>query len=331
MIGNSLNKLAVKTTFSFAITGFATLLTLSTANAGFDWVPPAGTSASESVSTTVPILDSLESVVPVPVPLPPVLDGDMGAPSLMSGMSGDITAPGIAVIPAVNQMPMAAVPVDMSPNIRSATQPDRFYEDVHGFGDGLPLAMALGQIVPPDYTYSFAEGVDPGTRVSWEGGRPWNLVLIDMMAPHGFEPAIIDKTVVVRVAAIPAPPPVPAYMVPPPAQAKVTPIPAPYRSHELVSSSATGEGVLDPRFVTSWEGYPGSSLKRVLENWSEQAHVKLYWRSPYDYPLNSAFRIQGTYPEAVEAILSAYGASVPSPAGRLHPNLPYGPSVLIVE
>ena len=52
-----------------------------------------------------------------------------------------------------------------------------------GFGSEIPLAMALRQVVPADYAYAFGNGVNPGYRVSWNGGQPWNDVVFAMINP----------------------------------------------------------------------------------------------------------------------------------------------------
>lgn len=54
-----------------------------------------------------------------------------------------------------------------------------------GFGDGIPLAFALRQIVPRGVRLTLANGVDPDARVSWQGGRPWTQVLGQAVAPLG--------------------------------------------------------------------------------------------------------------------------------------------------
>lgn len=59
------------------------------------------------------------------------------------------------------------------------------YDVIEGFGADMPLALALRQIVPPSYAFSFGEGINPGTKISWNGGKPWNEVLKDALAPLG--------------------------------------------------------------------------------------------------------------------------------------------------
>ena len=54
-----------------------------------------------------------------------------------------------------------------------------------GFGDAVPLRFALRQIVPARATVRLAEGVDPDLPVDWRGGRRWDRVLADAVAPLG--------------------------------------------------------------------------------------------------------------------------------------------------
>jgi hypothetical protein len=56
-----------------------------------------------------------------------------------------------------------------------------------GFGADLPLIIALQQVVPAGFQYAFANGVDPGVIVSWEGGKNWRDVLADALRPVRLE------------------------------------------------------------------------------------------------------------------------------------------------
>lgn len=68
------------------------------------------------------------------------------------------------------------------------------YKVIEGFGADIPLAVALSQVVPPQYAYSFGNGVNPGDLVSWNGGKPWNEVLDEMVTPLGIETSIQGNT-----------------------------------------------------------------------------------------------------------------------------------------
>ncbi len=90
--------------------------------------------------------------------------------------------------------PAAAPMPDLS---RPAAAPGQYNEAV-GFGRDLPLALALSQIVPPEYSYAFEKDVNVGTAVSWQGGKPWNAVLDDMLATSGMRAVIEGNQVTIR-------------------------------------------------------------------------------------------------------------------------------------
>lgn len=54
---------------------------------------------------------------------------------------------------------------------------------VQGFGDNIPLAHAIEQIVPENYVVSFGKGVSVNEPVSWRGGTDWKSVL-DVLAKN---------------------------------------------------------------------------------------------------------------------------------------------------
>jgi len=72
-------------------------------------------------------------------------------------------------------------------------------------------------------------------------------------------------------------------------------------------------------------------LKTVLESWSNLEGVDLFWSADYDYDLIGDVNISGNFEEAVEELLKGFSDAKPKPVGRLHPNLPHGPAVLVIE
>jgi hypothetical protein len=88
---------------------------------------------------------------------------------------------------------------------------------------------------------------------------------------------------------------------------------------------------MNPYAMSYWQAEKGDSLRNVLQSWSDDAGVRLYWVPSADYKLPDAIRLQGSYTDAVTQILGAYNDAPARPVGRLHPNLPMGPSVLIIE
>lgn len=85
-------------------------------------------------------------------------------------------------------------PLLSSPQKAPSSQPD---DVVQGFGSDMPLALALRQVVPPSYAFSFGDDVNAGYRVSWDGGKPWNQVVNDMIAPLGLVAVIRGKQVII--------------------------------------------------------------------------------------------------------------------------------------
>lgn len=82
--------------------------------------------------------------------------------------------------------------------VATATQTPSDKAVLEGFGSDMPLALALQQIVPADYATSFESGVNVGQIVSWDGGKPWDQVVNEMLAPLQLQAVIVNKTVHVR-------------------------------------------------------------------------------------------------------------------------------------
>jgi hypothetical protein len=72
------------------------------------------------------------------------------------------------------------------------------YAEAVGFGRDLPLALALSQIIPNDYSHRFANDANAGAIVSWEGGKPWNQALNDMLSAKGMTATIQGKQVIIQ-------------------------------------------------------------------------------------------------------------------------------------
>jgi hypothetical protein len=97
------------------------------------------------------------------------------------------------VKPAPDVLPMPAAPsapgppaVSDTPHIDPGDIADKqIVPLVRGFGDHVPLAFAVRQIVPARIKVSYGPGVDPDTLVSWKGGDTWPAVLGRAIRPHG--------------------------------------------------------------------------------------------------------------------------------------------------
>lgn len=438
------------------------------AYAGFEWTPPPPAPAMAAMPAeamhNVPASPAafVEAIELTPAPV--TSEGDvaplMEAPAPMAVVE-DIALPAPAPTPAIEQESTALPASPFSETLDAPVAAGGPYAEAMGFGTDIPLALAMGQIVPSTFSYSFASNVAPGLKISWNGGKPWNQVLNESLAPHGLQAKIVGTAVIVRTvsggasaldetARLPdhamsdfsaqsqealmrekatteavaepagtqvslrgegtadnyprrspqkknfrgsiftpdekkgnsAPPP-PAMEVDhaviienevrgsamPPRDADVAaafepaapasmlraiPAAAPtpltttqkisYADEAVIDRASVlterdvpgvvennSSKTLDPFEVSFWRAEANENLQDVLKSWSETAGVEVLWDSGYDYKLPAAISLHGTFPDAVSKVFSLYGKVEPRPQGRLHPNLPKGPSVLLVE
>jgi len=157
---------------AIALIGFAT-----TAQAGFEWRGPLEPPTPPAAQI---------------VPAPAVTD-DLPAP--VTSWDGVTSAAPVAVAPVDPAAPSPA----LAPFVAATPLPEPVEagDVLSGFGSDLPLVIALQQVVPAGYQYSFAEGVHLGQPVSWEGGKPWQHVLSDMLAKEGLGYRLQNNVVVV--------------------------------------------------------------------------------------------------------------------------------------
>lgn len=101
---------------------------------------------------------------------------------------------------AVNTSPSAPRGPEAFNDIKAQPAANGGYTDAVGFGRDLPLALALSQVVPPEYSYAFAQDVNVGSTVSWQGGKPWNQVLDDMLGQSGMKAVIQDNQITIQNA-----------------------------------------------------------------------------------------------------------------------------------
>jgi hypothetical protein len=245
-------------------------------------------------------------------------------------------------------------PVELS---KPAPQSDT--DLIQGFGKDLPLVIALRQVVPPNYAYHFDEGVAPGQKVSWQGGKAWPQVLSDMLISNDLQAMIVGNVITVQKSGPPAAQK-PAPAVNPdsvkateksslPSAETLTRAPSDDRTEaqaaeaaerkavsDKAPASAASSGkekapVVDTLSTKNWETKPGKTLRETLEDWSKIAGTEIEWMNPYDYPVEHSFAYQGRFDDAVDSLLALYAQETPRPRAKLYPNLPSGPSVLMIN
>lgn len=182
----------------------ATVLFAGVAQAGFEWKGPAtaplpaaapASPTSEGYPEPVIMWDGASSMPAQKVGA--VESAPVGPVELSPSSSALVpnVAPQQGTI-ASPQISVASQPLVPPPSaIHAASALADSGETVVGFGSDLPLAIALQQIVPAGFQFAFGVGVNPGTSVSWEGGKPWKTVLSETLAPKGYG-FVIDNNVV---------------------------------------------------------------------------------------------------------------------------------------
>ncbi len=124
------------------------------------------------------------------------------APQSGPALQSDTTLAPIGMMPdALGQptIPVTAVPIDAPTPVDQAVVAATPSDVLSGFGTDLPLVIALQQVAPAGYQFSFAPGVDPGQRVSWQGGKPWGDVARDMLSASGLGYELQDGHVLMVV------------------------------------------------------------------------------------------------------------------------------------
>lgn len=123
-------------------------------------------------------------------------------PKDQAGTAYNASAPVPVSAPTPVPDPVIPMPVVEEPQKIVKPQPapvvtaPQDFSEVVGFGSDMPLALALPQVVPTGYSFSFSNGVNPGQRVSWDGGgRSWDVVVSEMISPLNLAANVHGKTV----------------------------------------------------------------------------------------------------------------------------------------
>lgn len=146
--------------------------------------------APASTETTLPELPALidETIAPAAPIVKTRIVMPEDAPKTARESYKDVDAPMVS---------KPKIVIDPAPAVETVAPKDtgESYATIDGFGSDIPLALALSQIVPATYSYSFAESVNVGQRVSWNGGKAWTEVVGDMIEPLNLEFSVDDKVV----------------------------------------------------------------------------------------------------------------------------------------
>ena len=326
------------------------------AMAGFQFTAPIAEQSTQAPSIQGGLLPGLPMDTPV-MPAAPQIQVHSQAPIAPVAMPEPIVAP-TPPAPVIITTPVAepTKPIAITPSVSN--------EIAVGFGNDIPLTTALRQILPANYTYVLDQNIDGEQFVTWNGGREWPIVLNDMVQPLGLETSIDGQIVRITSKAqvefqdsiiwnaapleqpqpqsiaptniVPAPQPAapsaPSIMTLEDIEAKaIESLPTPPQNIIMQDFQTPQTSIVPDVSEGQWRAQNGDSLRTVIESWANIEGVDLYWSSEFDYKLAGDVNISGNFEQAIETLLSGFSEAQPRPTGRLHPNLPHGPAVLVVE
>ena len=78
---------------------------------------------------------------------------------------------------SIQAAPTSAAPLSPDVSTEAPERPVPRFKVARGFGDAVPMAFAVRQIVPSGVRVRYGAEVDPQSQVSWIGDRPWNQAL----------------------------------------------------------------------------------------------------------------------------------------------------------
>lgn len=85
------------------------------------------------------------------------------------------------------------------PDLPVPPHPRHMFSTARGFGHQVPLNFAVRQVVPPGVTVSYGHGVQMEAAVDWDGGAPWNRVLMKAVGPLGYRVVTGPRSVLIAM------------------------------------------------------------------------------------------------------------------------------------
>ncbi len=259
-------------------------------------LPPSAPPPEQDLSVMPePIVPPADAMPAAPLPEPP--------PAEMANVAGDVL---IEPPPVSDSVELQAI----RPIVPVADA-----SILEGFGRDVPLALALQQIVPQGYAYAIAPNVNGGVSLTWTGGKSWIEELNQALAVHGYAATVRGRTLLIN------------------APESIAAFPASPMMDEVFNKTKPVDIIkADIQETRIWQAQPGDSLRRILSDWSKSTGVTLYWPDESDYVLTKSIRVNGTYAEAIDAVLTSLSALEPRPTAKLHvKNGSSGPVLAIQE
>ncbi len=194
-------------------------------------------------------------------------------------------------------------------------------EIVSGFGSDVPLIIAMQQIAPSKYQFSFSGDIDPSLTVSWRGNKAWKGVLADTLGKEGLMFTIDRNIIVIKET--------PIRKEEKALAKKIKFAPAKKGDIELPISLKRKQKVVRPMgykapnltplsTIPLWEATTEYTLREILTDWCEKEGINLYWSIDYDYRIEKYFAFEGNFATAVATLINRFKKARPQPYGQLH-------------
>lgn len=174
-----------------------------------------------------------------------------------------------------------------------------------GFGNAIPLEIALQTLVPAGIRYAADESLMM-MPVSWSQGATWDATILDIANRHGIRATFGEGTLVLTIR-----PPEPVVAAAP---QTVTPVGKADMTVPAINPTriSTGKPIQEAD-MEIWEVSEGRTLRKELTRWTQKAGWRLIYRLDWDYPIEASAVFTGTFEDAVQALMSALEHSRPQP------------------
>lgn len=280
----------------------------------------------ETMATPMPM--DLNQPEPMPLEQPPqkaIMPAD--TPEEVKAAVANNSGGGLKVDPYPVANPSAPIG---TPTVREPfAQTPVETKDVVGFGTDIPLALALQQVAPAGYAFSFGESINPGAKVSWSGGDNWVNVMQGMIEPLGLQASIRGRVIFVNhqheAAAAPQIIESPAGIEPPADIEPAAGMEQPVNLNRVAINDPGQSGQTQPQKTVKvlserqplakiapaageermvWEAKAGDSLKETLETWSKTGNFDVTWSAMHDYTIESDVLVAGEFDMALKSLIN---------------------------
>lgn len=170
----------------------------------------------------------------------------------------------------------------------------------HGFGKDLPLSLVFQQIAPQGWSVDVAEGAQASRLISWQGGKPWTDVLVEV-ATDARVYADVDWER--RKVSVTAPAAAPKATL---ATVTVTPATASVRGAATAQATVIAAPAAP---VKKWVARGGRSLRSVVEEWAATEQWTVVWDAGVDYEIPALMSFDGDLTNAITKVFQVYANS----------------------